>query len=200
MKIVPFNLYYKVLGILLVAGIYATLRYVVFGSVYWGHIPVYILNKTMAIASVYTLLLSAYANLKKDNKKARDWGTISLHLVIYHVGLSLLILTPEYYPYWFWKGKLTFLNEINLTFGVFSTYCYIMLFMTRPQTLHMAVFKILASFAAGVHIFAMAYGTWFNPQWWPGHMPPISLWSFIFVLGTFLIYMKRQELAPEATN
>jgi len=194
MKIIPFTLYRKVLLILLVAGVYASLRYVVFGGVYWAHIPVYILNKTMAVAAVFTLFLSALGNFKNDKDMARDWGTISLHLALYHVGLSLLILTPEYYKYWFWQGKLTFLSEINLTFGVFSTYCYIMLFMTRAKTTHMAVFKLLASVSAGVHIFAMAYGTWFKPQWWHGYMPPVSLWSFIFTLAAFLIYLKLQDI------
>lgn len=194
MKIIPFDLYRKVILILLVAGIYASMRYVVFGSVYWAHIPVYILNKTMAVAAVFTLLLSAIGNFKNDNKMARDWGTISLHLALYHVGLSFLILTPEYYKYWFWEGKLTFWSEINLTFGAFSTYCYIMLFVTRAGTPHMATFKLLASFAAGVHIFVMAYNSWFNPQWWPGYIPPVSLWSFIFTLAAFVIYMKLQDI------
>ncbi|HYQ71151.1 MAG TPA: hypothetical protein VET88_04385 [Gammaproteobacteria bacterium] len=56
-------MYLKVLVILLFAGIYACTRYVIFGKVYWIQIPVYILNKTLAVAAVFALMLSALGNL-----------------------------------------------------------------------------------------------------------------------------------------
>jgi hypothetical protein len=40
----------------------------------------------------------------------------------------------------------------------------------------------------------MAYGSWITPGKWYGYMPPISLWSFIFTTGAFVIYLKRKDM------
>lgn len=191
------RLYFQVAVILLIAGIYACTRYVIFGSVYWIQIPVYILNKTMAVAAVFTLMISALGNLRKRGKVARDWGIITLHLTIYHAFLSLLILTPEYYDF-YWRDVLTLEGNLVMSFGAFGTYCVAMLYMSRAGTTRMAAFKVLAAFSIGVHIFLMAWNGWLHPENWYGHMPPISLWGFLFTLVAFGIYLRCEDAKLEA--
>jgi hypothetical protein len=191
------RLYFKVLAILLFAGIYACTRYVIFGNVYWIQIPVYILNKAIAVAAVFALMLSALGNLRNQGRVARDWGIITLHLTIYHVLLSLMIMTPNYYDF-YWNDVLTLEGNLVMSFGALGTYSVVMLYMSRAGTTRMAVFKVLASFSIGAHIALMAWSGWLQPERWYGHMPPISLWSFLFTLVAFGIYLKLEDAKIEA--
>jgi hypothetical protein len=184
---VPFTLYTKLFFILLFAGIYACFRYVVFGEVYWAHIPVYILNKVMAVGAVFTMMISAIGHLQKRRETARNWGVIAFHLTAYHIVLSLMILTPAYYKQFFWRGLLTFNAELVMSFGA---YCFVMLFLSKHNTASMYYFKLLATFSVGLHLYLMAYSGWLRPWQWNGYMPPISLWSFIFVVTAFVIYLR----------
>ena len=193
------RIYFKVAVILLIAGIYACTRYVIFGNIYWIQIPVKILNKAMAVSAVFTLMISALGNLKGQGKVARDWGIVTLHLTLYHVLLSLLILTPLYYDDFYWNDVLTLDGNLVMSFGAFGTYCLAMLYMSRAWTTRMAVFKVLASFATGAHIFVMAWGGWLQPERWYGHMPPISLWSFLFTLVALGIYLRFEDARFEAS-
>ena len=193
------RLYLRVAVILLIAGIYACTRYVIFSNVYWIQIPVYILNKTMAVAAVFALMLSALGNLRNQGRVARDWGIITLHLTIYHVLLSLMIMSPEYYDF-YWKDVLTLEGNLLMSFGALGTYCVVMLYMSRAGTTRMAAFKVLASFSIGAHIFLLAWNSWLQPERWYGHMPPISLWSFLFTLVAFGIYLRFEDARLEANS
>jgi len=128
---------------------------------------------------------------------ARDWGIITLHLTIYHVFLSLLILSPEYYDF-YWKDVLTLEGNLLMSFGALGTYSVVMLYKSRAGTTRMAVFKVLAAFGIGAHIFLMAWKGWLQPERWYGHMPPISLWSFLFTLVAFGIYLRFEDARIEA--
>ncbi len=187
------KMYKNLIMILLVAGIYACLRYVVFGEVHWPHIPTYILNKAMAVSAVFTLLISAIAFARGNKDTARDWGVMSFHLVLYHLILSLMIFSPAYYPYFFWQGTLRLAYEISMSFGAFGVYCFVMLFVSSHGTQRMRIFKILVATSAVLHITLMAYGSWFTPVKWNGYMPPISLWSGIFSAIALIIYLKYKD-------
>lgn len=192
--LLPAHMYKKLFVLLLVAGIYASFRYIVFGEIYWIHLPTKILNKVVAVASVFALLMSAAGYLNNNRQAARDWGIASFHFALYHVVLSLVILSPENYGMFYWQNKLTLKGEIVMSSGVFSLYCYAMLFFSRPGTAHMAIFKLLITCSAGIHLFAMAYAGWFKPWQWNGYMPPISLWSFLFVVASFVIYLRLKDI------
>ena len=184
------RMYKNIILVLLVAGNYACFRYLVFGEIYWIHTPTTILNKAMAISSVFALLVSAMAYLKDDRKAARNWGIASFQLAVYHVLLSFLVISPENYGFLYNDKQFTLQGEIIMSAGVFNLYCFTMLFFSKPGTAHMAVFKLLITLSAGLHVFALGYKGWLKPWQWNGYMPPITLLSFILITSSFIIYLK----------
>lgn len=189
----PLKIYKQIIALLLVAGIYACFRYVVFDEVYWAHIPLYVFNKVVAFSAVFALLLSAVGFFKNNRAQARDWGVASFHLALYHIALSLIMLGPGYYSRFFWKGQMTFIAELVMFFGVFSVYCYAMLYFSKPGTVRMRAFKLLASGSIALHVAIYEYPGWFKPWQWSGHMPPISLWSFVFVMSVLTMFLMKDD-------
>jgi len=189
----------KLLFVLVLSGIYATVRYVIYGGVYWTHIPVYILNKTIAVASVIALFISATGHVRENRDISREWGVLSLHMAVLHVLLSLIILTPNYFMYWFSPdGKLNLLGELTSSAGALATYFYFMLVFSKNGTKAMAIYKLLVVLAVGAHIFIMGYEGWAAYDKWHGGMPPITIWSFIFTLGAGYIFIRHMNIQPHA--
>ena len=190
----PAHIYKKTILILLLAGIYACTRYIIFGEIYWIHIPTIILNKVIAVAAVFTLLISAFGYLNNNKQTARDWGIVSFHLAAYHVVLTLIVLSPENYGMFYWQKQLNLTGEIVMSSGLFGMYCYVMLLFSKHGTPQMALYKLLMTFSIMVHLFVYAFNGWLKPWQWNGYIPPISLLSFIFVAATFVIYLKLKDI------
>ncbi len=173
--------------ILIFTSLYAFIRYVIFGHVSLNHIPVYLLNKSISMASVLFLLLTAINYVQNQNEKIRFWGMASLHSAYLHILLSLAILSREYYPKFFEIEKMNLTGELTILFGVFAAYC---LWRIRGNG---SILQIFASLFIAGHLIAMGFTGWLTVEKWYGGMPPISLLSFIFIMISVILFSKRKN-------
>ncbi len=177
-------------GILILFTVYAVLRYNVFGDVDVQNIPVFILNKSISMSSAFFLLLAAWSHWHKEKEATKIWGTYSLHLAMVHVVLSLMLLSDVYYPKFFSEARMNVDGELSMLFGALAAYLYVLLRKTgiAKRTFHLI--QLLAAVAIAVHLFFMGYTGWLKYGSWQGGLPPISLLSFIIVLGGGVLYLR----------
>lgn len=193
--------------IFLIIFAYAVLRYNVFKGVGIEHIPLYILNKALALVSVVLIGLSfAIGPLcrfwpKKFVSKLylrKYFGLFGFGVASIHGLISLILFNPAYYPKFFAEGgKLTFEGELSMLFGVLAIFIFAVVSVTSlpsvEREMHEKQWKFiqrigyLAYVFVLLHITFMGYKGWFNPTDWPGGMYPITLLALVFILFVLLI-------------
>lgn len=182
----------KLAILLLVTVTYTLVRYVTFGTVSVVQIPVYLLNKSIALAAVCCLLLAAFYLSKQMLKQTKQWGIASFHFAAVHVLLSNLIISSDYFPKLFDSNRMNLMGELTLLFGVLAGYA---LWHARYQELTQIkpkVFQIIASVFILGHLITLGYTNWLNVGLWYGRLPPISLLSFIIVIISILFLIKHK--------
>jgi DMSO/TMAO reductase YedYZ heme-binding membrane subunit len=185
--------------------LYAILRYNVFRGVEWVHLPLYIVNKSFALAGL-TFIATSYLTGKwikvytGDEKRRRSLakflGLTGLYFVGLHVFASLAMLSPVYFEKFFLTtGKMNLTGELTILFGVLGLgflmfpavttlpLMYEALGGVRWQRAQRMGYWTLAMAAA--HTFTMGVAGWFDPSTWPGGMPPITMLGFL-VAGSAL--------------
>jgi DMSO/TMAO reductase YedYZ heme-binding membrane subunit len=172
---------------------YATLRYVVFGPVDPAHIPLYVLNKSVAWSALVLLGVALSAGPLARIRPHRfvrllacrkSCGLFGFVLATGHVVLSLPILTPAYYPSFFSRSsEFTALAEITMAAGVWSWLMLAPAAVTSLPALEQAMApeawrrsQRWAVWAQGAVLIHLLYGVrnW-DPRIWYGGMPPITL-------------------------
>lgn len=189
------------IGVLLFFIMYATLRYMVFKGVDWFHFPVYIMNKIFSIAGLFLIALSYMLTkvnwIKFDSESSkvqfiRFAGLAGFSLCAIHVFLSLVILSPSYFPKFYHGDMMNFKGEFSMLMGVISLYCFTIPAITSLPFMKKAVgmkkwkrgqkmgyYGLLISL---FHVTAMGFGSWIDVANWPGYLPPISLLATIIIL------------------
>jgi len=175
---------------------YAVLRYVGFGDVSPVQVPVYILNKALAVASVVFLLYAGVDHRAGLAADSRRWGRASLHAAFVHVLLSLAILRPAYFPKFFdQSGVLNFVGSSVIAFGVVVSWLFVLL--TRHRVARLPSLRQRVIFTSGIcllgHLLPMgiAGGSWLKVDKWPGGLPPLSMISFLVILFAMGFYLGR---------
>jgi hypothetical protein len=174
----------------LCTGIYTILRYLIFGGVSPVHIPVYLLNKSVAMAAVVSLLVAAIHSAKGNTGIAGAWRTAAWHCVCIHILLSVLILSDAYYPKFFEAERMNLTGESSMAFGVFAAYIIWCLRRNRVSLLGRTRLHVIVILLIGGHLAVMGFRGWMEPWEWHGGMPPISLGSFIFVVLCLILVLR----------
>jgi hypothetical protein len=193
--------------------VYATLRYPVFGGVDWIHFPLYVTNKVFALSGFIMLMITSILSLNRQ--RLQGWflelhaernllGAGSLVLIIFHVFMSVVILSPEYYDKFFASdGKMNLKGEFSMFFGVAGL--AVMWLINRyfslsgefdPTRKSRKQFKKLISlaiFTGFLHTLIMGFQSWMTPWEWYGYMPPISLVASFGFLVWFIFFLIREK-------
>lgn len=182
----------RLVVLLTITTLYAVVRYVGFGGVAPTHVPVYLLNKSIAMASVLFLCCAAFSYLRGHAEGVRFWGKASGYGVVIHVLLSLAILTPAYLPKFFAGERMSLSGELSILFGVLSAFGLWFVHrpgspLRRPRLARIACYLLVAA-----HLVAMGFINWSQPAKWHGYLPPISLVSFVFILVGAAAYLKKR--------
>jgi hypothetical protein len=186
----------KLIAVLLCTTLYTIIRYVIFGHVSPVHVPVYLLNKSVSMASVVLLSCAAFSYFKQCVDRLRFWGTASLHCACIHVLLSLAILSSAYYPKFFGAEKMNLTGEITILLGVLATYCFWLAHSGRSISARRGTFQLLASLFVGGHLVAMGFRGWLSVEKWHGGLPPISLVSLVFAVVALALFSISREEPP----
>lgn len=193
--------------------LYATLRYPVFGGVDWIHFPLYITNKVFALSGFLMLMITSILSLNRQ--RLQGWylalyeernliGFGSLVLIILHVFISVIILSPEYFDKFFAPdGKMNLKGEFSMFFGVAG---FAFMWMVNryfsisgevdPKKKSRKQFKRLINlsvFAGFLHTSIMGIGSWITPWEWYGYMPPISLVASLGFVVWFIFFLTREK-------
>ncbi len=158
------------LGTLILTLAYAVVRYNVFKGIAWHHLPLFVLNKSVAwTATVLLLVAVTRALVRRENLLVSPWLGLATGTGTVHVLMSLVLLGPERYPGLYdasrqlhWAGELALLGGV--TAAVFNV-------LGRRHKV--AALSLPA--AISLHCAALGAGGWFTPTQWPGFMPPITL-------------------------
>lgn len=191
-----------VLGIWAPCLLYAIVRYNVFSGVAWTHLPLYIVNKSAALAGVILIglayavgkLFGGPAGSEPVRAKAKFLGLAGFSMITVHVLMSMVLLSQaNYAKFYEAAGKFNLTGELTFLCGVLAygcllfpaittlPYMYDALGMDRwLQAQHMGY--VTLALACG-HTLAMGSKGWIDQSAWPGSMPPITLLGFLFALA-----------------
>ncbi len=179
--------------LLLITTIYALVRYTIYGPVSVVHIPIYLLNKSIALATVCCLLFVVVSLCKQAQQQVKFWGIASFHLASIHVVMSTTILSSDYFPAFFNNNQMNFMGELTVLFGILSGYALWFARHPKSTSVQPKVFQCIASVFILGHLFSIGYSVWFNIGRWHGGLPPISLISFIIVMTSLLLLIKHNR-------
>ena len=181
---------------------YAIIRYHVFGGVDWIHLPLYTTNKAFALSGLFLLILSSFSTYLENSGKS--WlrmihmnrgmlGFSSLVIINIHVLISLIIIRPSYFEKFFSPdGKMYLTGELSLLTGGVGL---IMLWLTNryfsfngpsrntdPVRKYFRQIISLSIVMTALHVAVMGYESWTEISDWHGHLPPITLISFLLTV------------------
>ena len=191
--------------------LYAILRYIIFKGVDPVHFPVYIMNKVFSSAGLFFLALSytlGKMNGRKgvDKKEKTHWiknaGLLGFSLSAMHVVMTLMIMTPSYYPKFYEGDMMNLTGELSLFMGVLSLFFFTIPAITTIPFMQEAVglkrwqkrqrMGYLGLFTALLHVAVMGFAGWIKVSTWPGYLPPITLISaFIAIVPLYLKFVRR---------
>ncbi|MCB0283570.1 MAG: hypothetical protein KDF60_13380 [Calditrichaeota bacterium] len=179
----------KLITVISLTTLYSIIRYLINGPVSINNLPVFILNKSVAMASVLFLTFSIFNYLKNDDRKKQFWGTVMFHSVCIHILLSSLILSKAYYPKFFGPEKMNLTGELVLLFGVLAAYFFTIAKQKQSQLVTKRRLQIFALLFLSAHLVSMDISGWIHVSKWNGGFPPISLISFIFSLSSIFLLL-----------
>lgn len=178
---------------------YAVLRYNVFQGVEWMHLPLYIVNKSVALAGIIFLAL-AYLTGKMSSRpsagaeyrraQAKFLGLTGFSMLSLHFLMALILLSPANFEKFFHpSGTFNWTGELTLLFGVLAYGClmfpaiatlpYMYDALGLERWLRSQRLGYLALVLGCAHTFTMGYAAWFNWAAWPGWLPPMTLLGFL---------------------
>lgn len=168
-----------------IAIFYATIRYNFFKGTPIADWPTYTVNKALGFSSLILVALTV-----KRWSASQASRTLMLWSGIFaggHAILSLILLTPDYYPKFFDGLKLTGIASLSLLFGAGATVLQEIGARQghdwRAVTRRKALCLLIA--LTGIHAALPGISGWFAPAGWPGGLPPITLISAM--IATFAI-------------
>lgn len=191
------------MAILLLPLVYAVIRYNLAAGVGWGQLPLYILNKALAMSSVLALFFAAQAGFKSQRELARDLGKMALHCASLHVLFTLVLLPAGYYPKFshvlrtargeqvLQMASFSAIANLALLFGLLCAYLFFVISSGLfKDMLQKQLLQYLQVCALAYHLLFLGGYSWFTPSAWPAYLPPVTLLSFICVL--LLAYLLRK--------
>jgi hypothetical protein len=170
---------------------YALTRYVLLGPVPPDHIPAFVLNKAIAMASAIYLCRAAGSHYSGRDEDRQNWGRMAVHCGFLHGLITLAILSGSTYPALFAENRLSFRGETVILFGVLAAYGFWQISRYRSVVSSKRLLQVAASLVVSGHLFALGASGWAVPSDWNGGMPPISLISFVAAAAASLLFLAK---------
>lgn len=181
---------------------YAIIRYNLLNNVPWADLPVFVLNKAIALTMVFLFLIVQLDLAPITKLKNRLW-LIILTFGILHASLSLALLGLEYYSKFYVVTRLNWIGSFSILFGAiaFSGMAFsglMILFRSINDSFSFEKIttyrlKIFTHLFISAHIFVMGFRGWLIPQKWPGYLVPISFIGFVFSIFAMVLFIIRDR-------
>jgi hypothetical protein len=181
---------------------YAIIRYNLLSDVPWADLPVFVLNKAIALTMVFLFLIVQLELAPVTKLKNRLW-LIILTFGILHASLSFVLLGPEYYGKFYALSRLNWIGSFSILFGAiaFSGMAFSGLMIMSRSINDSFSFEKITTYRLNIfthlfisaHIFIMGFRGWLAPQKWPGYLVPISLIGFVFSIFATVMFIKKDK-------
>jgi DMSO/TMAO reductase YedYZ heme-binding membrane subunit len=191
---------------------YAIIRYNIVRSVPFDNLPLYIANKAVVLSATILIglsfLLGPLARFFKQFIPhlylRKHLGVIGFGMAALHAVMSFILLTPAYYPRFFSEGgKLTFIGELSMLFGILAFLIFAAISITSlpsvDEKMHPNQWKFiqrigyLAYLLVLLHVGIMGYRGWFMADSYRFGLISISLVSSLFII--FVLIMRILVIA-----
>jgi DMSO/TMAO reductase YedYZ heme-binding membrane subunit len=175
---------------------YAIVRYVIVGTVAPAQLPVFILNKALAVASLVLIAMAlAVGPLVRMRAIGAAWivhrkalGVNGFVLGAVHSVLTVAMLSPvNYGKLHDAVGKLTFEGGLVVLGGVLALFALAIPAITSADLVRKSMTADAWRRAQRLGLVALALGTahvgvlgwrgWLAPETWPGGLPPLTVWA-----------------------
>ena len=189
---------------------YAIVRYHIAEGVEWRHFPLFILNKTVALAAVFfvgaSYLIGKIIRWYDHDPKLRlvvikFCGLLGFFLAAVHAFMAMLLMKPAYLGKYFDDaGRMNLQGELGMTVGILALFFLLSPAITTlpmmPKALGGWRWKrsqrvgYLALLLVSFHLVVLGLKGWLTPDKWPAGLVPISLIGF--VAAVFPLFVKRR--------
>ena len=183
-------------GILVLCFLYAALRYVVFGTSSAQQLPAWVLNKALALSSLFALALGIRAQGRGDRLAAGRYLALFSQQALLHVLLTLTLFSPAYYSKLYqglhqglYQGaRLSALGEFAVLAGAVTA----VLLVRTSERSRTALLAGLAALL--IPLAALGAPGWRAAATWPGGLPPLTLLGFLLTALAFRWVAPRRNL------
>lgn len=191
--------------------LYAIVRYHLASGVPWVHFPLFILNKSLALAAT-ALVACSYligkiirrydSDPRKKLVVVKFCGLIGFSLAAMHGMASLCLITPAYFAKYFSEdGRLNLEGEVGLVVGIGALWALSLPAITTlpmmPKALGSVRWKrsqrmgyVCLSLVVA-HLLALGLRGWLAPHTWPWMLPPISLLAVLIAAAPLVARGRR---------
>jgi hypothetical protein len=183
---------------------YSVIRYVAFTPKNAGNIPVFIVNKAVAMAAVLCLALGFLAALRRQRGTEvridpATWFRAGTFGAVWHVPMSLVILDPAYFKEFFAPPadpaaapRLSTAGEFIFMFGGLAAAILFLLLRTQWTPLARWRLSLAVTGTLLCHVLAMGWCRGVNMTASHGYLPPMWLLSAIGIaLGGWWLLRSR---------
>ncbi|MBI2048022.1 MAG: ferric reductase-like transmembrane domain-containing protein [Parcubacteria group bacterium] len=203
-------------AVFLISFVYAFIRYNILRDVSLGQIPFFITNKVLALTGTiligFSFLLGPLTRFwprafERKLYLRKPLGVFGFGIAALHSFISLALLSPAYYPKFFLEsGKLNFIGETSLLFGVLALFIFSVVSLTsipaiaerlKPeQWKSIQRLGYLAYVFVLLHVVVMGFQGWFLGTSYLYGFISISLISALFII-TVLIFRLAVIVFPK---
>lgn len=163
----------------------------------WIDFPTYVFNKVLSLSALILFVLNHFYKNKKRINSSNFLQEFAIIFVLLHVLISFIVLTPNYFSKFFAESKFNLTGGLSILFGILAIGFLLPL-------INKSTFKEIYNrfnnkkFVANIffvlttmHVLVMGFKGWFEPQTWPGGLPPITLISFISAISPLFFRIKN---------
>jgi hypothetical protein len=192
--------------------VYAVVRYVVFTPKNLENVPVFVVNKCVAMAAALCFVMAFYQQLRRQRRpeSAGDsalWFRAGVFGAIWHIPMALTVLRPGYFKEFFApaidgveSGRLSLAGEVVFCFGGLAAGMLYLLTRQQWSPMQRWWMSLGAMLVLMVHVLAMGYCRGLNINASHGYLPPMWLLSAAGVLvGVVVLVMSRPRAGGAGT-
>lgn len=200
-----------IVGLFAASIAYSVVRYVVFAPQNLVSLPVFVVNKGVAMAAALCFVAAFVQQFrsgrgKKTGTTPGAWFRAGVFGAVWHVPMALVVLRPEYFSEFFAaeegaSGRLSFAGELVFCFGGLAAGSLYLLTRRAWTPLQRWWLSLGAMATLLAHVLAMGYCRGLNINASHAYLPPMWLLSAAGIgLGLVLLLVGRPsdgETRPE---
>lgn len=179
--------------------IYSVVRYVAFTPEKWEQIPVFIANKGVSMAGAITLVLAILSRYRGNFEQASLYFRFTIFAILIHVPMSLVVLSPGYFPEFFTANgtKLKFFGELVFMFGALALGLMWLLAQGKLADRTRTIVGVTLIVILLGHVGSMGLCRGLNINAKHAYLPPMWLLSLVALLiGMVVSWMQVLAKSP----